>query len=410
MNSQRVIELPPADPTRAKWSRPARSGNGSRARRVTSPVPDRDRGDVPLVDLTRLDASLFSAAEAAFARLARAGAFTFGEELAAFESEFAAYCGTRHCVGVSDGTNALRIALEALGAGPGGEVVTAALTFVATVEAITMTGASAVLVDIDPETRCMDPNGLTDALGPGTAAVIPVHLHGLPAPMADLRAACGEVPLVEDAAQAHGATIADRRSGSFGSAGAFSFYPTKNLGAMGDAGAVVCDEPELAATMRSLRHHGAAADDANRHLRPGTTARLDNLQAAILRLKLPLLDGWNEQRRAAAGHYREALSDVPLSLPPDDPPGVRQVYHHFAVEVDERDRVLASLRSDGIGAGVHYPTPVHLQPGWRHLGYGAGAFPAAEAAAARVLSLPIFPGISEAEIERVSEALRRAIG
>jgi dTDP-4-amino-4,6-dideoxygalactose transaminase len=377
---------------------------------VTAPSRDRDTGDVPLVDLTRLDASLFSEAEAAFARLARAGAFTFGEELEAFESEFAAYCGTRQCVGVSDGTNALRIALAAIGVGPGDEVITAALTFVATVEAIAMTGARAVLVDVDPETRCMDPSGLDHALRSRTAAVVPVHLHGLPAPMAELRAACGEVPLVEDVAQAHGATVGDRRCGSLGSAGAFSFYPTKNLGAMGDAGAIVCDEPDVAATMRSLRHHGAADDDANRHLRPGTTARLDNLQAAMLRLKLPRLDAWNEERRAAADHYREALRDLPLGLPPDDPPGVRQVYHQFAVEVDERDRVLAALRSDGIGAGVHYPTPVHLQPGWRHLGYQAGAFPAAEAAAARVLSLPIFPGISEGEIERVSDALGRALG
>lgn len=363
-------------------------------------------GRVPLVDLARLDDHLFDQAELVFARIARAGAFTFGEDLERFEEEFAAYCGARECVGVSDGTDALRLALEALGAGPGREVVTVPHTFIATVEAIAMTGAKPVLVDIDPFTRCMDPTLLEDAICPQTAAVMPVHLYGRPSAMGDILAAAGDVPVVEDAAQAHGAEEGGRRAGSLGAAAGFSFYPTKNLGAMGDAGAVVCRDPDVAATVRSLRHHGSDPEDANRHLRPGSTARLDNLQAALLRLKLPHLDSWNDARREAAALYRDALADLPLVLPPGDPDGGRHVYHLFVVEVDHRDRVLGALRERGVGAGAHYPTPAHLQPGWKALGYEPGSFPCTEAAAARALSLPIFPGITEGEIDRVAGALR----
>jgi dTDP-4-amino-4,6-dideoxygalactose transaminase len=361
--------------------------------------------DVPLVDLSRLHPAILDEAQEAFERISRSGAFTFGEELEAFEAEFAAYCGAAHCVGVSDGTDALRLALTALGAGPGREVVTVPHTFVATVEAIAAAGARPVLVDIDPATRCIDPNQLEAAIGPQTAAVVPVHLYGRPAPMDEIAAAVGQTPMLEDAAQAHGAELGGRRTGSLGTAAGFSFYPTKNLGAMGDGGAVVSDDGELAALVRSLRHHGADAGNANRHLRHGSTARLDNLQAAMLRLKLPHLDGWNEERRRAAERYRAALADLPLVLPPGDPDGGRHVYHLFVVEVDERDRVLAELRGMGIGAAAHYPTPVHLQPGWADLGYERGSLPHSEAAAARCLTLPIFPGIEESEVDRVAEAL-----
>ena len=372
---------------------------------TASPTRDLERR-VPLVDLSRVDEEVLSAAEAAFGRLARSGAFTFGEELEAFEDEFSNYCGSRECVGISDGTNALRIALEALGVEPGDDVITVPHTFVGTVEAIAMVGARPVLVDVDAETRCMDTRQLAEALGPRTAAVMPVHLYGRPAPMEEILDICGQVPVVEDAAQAHGARIGDRRVGALGAAGCFSFYPTKNLGAMGDGGAVVCHDAALAATMRSLRHHGSESGDPNRHLRPGSTARLDNLQAAILRLKLARLDGWNEERRALAARYREALGDLPLILPPLDAPRSSQVFHLFAVEVDDRDRVLASLREHGVGAAVHYPTPVHLQPGWRHLGYRSGDFPVAERLADRVLSLPIFPGAKEEETSHVASVLR----
>lgn len=366
---------------------------------------------LPLFDLARQWPALREEALEVFEAIAAAGAFSLGGELEAFEAEFAAYCGAAHGVGVANGTVAIELALRALGAGPGREVVTVPHTFVATVEAIHSTGATPVLVDIDPRSRCMDPAQLEAAISDRTVAVVPVHLYGRPAPMNEILQICdgAGVAVVEDTAQAHGATLDGRRAGAMGDAGAFSFYPTKNLGAMGDGGAVVTRDAELAARIRSLRHHGAAPDDANRHERPGRTERLDNLQAAVLRLKLRRLDADNEERRVAAARYRERLDGLPLVLPPEDEPGMRSVFHLFVVEVDDRDQVRAALREDGIAAGVHYPTPVHLQPGWRHLGYASGDLPASERAASRVLSLPCFPGIREHEIDRVADALGRTL-
>ncbi|HEV2059272.1 MAG TPA: DegT/DnrJ/EryC1/StrS family aminotransferase [Solirubrobacteraceae bacterium] len=371
-------------------------------------MPDDTIG---LFDLGRQWPPLRDDALRVFEHVASAGAFSLGSELEEFEAEFATFCGTSCCVGVANGTVAIELALRALGAGPGTEVVTVAHTFVATVEAIAATGARPVLVDIDPVTRCMDPAALAGALSPRTVAVVPVHLYGHPAAMPAILETCERagVAVVEDAAQAHGALLDGRRAGSMGAAGCFSFYPTKNLGAMGDGGAVVTDDEDLAAAVRSLRHHGSAPGDANRHERVGRTERLDNLQAAMLRLKLPRLDEENAHRRWVAECYREALADLPLGLPPVDAPGAVSVHHLFVVEVEERDRVREALRGEGILAGVHYPTPVHLQPGWRHLGYQPGGLPASERAAARVLSLPGFPGMREAEVERVCGALRRAV-
>ena len=363
---------------------------------------------VPFVDLGRAHEPLRDELAAAFDRIARSGAFTLAADLDEFEAAFAAYCGATHCVGVSDGTEALRLALAALGAGPGREVVTTPSTFIATLEAIAATGAKPALVDVDPVTRCLDPERLGDAIGAATAAVVPVHLYGRPAAMDEIRAACGELPVLEDAAQAHGASLGGRRTGTLGNAAAFSFYPTKNLGAFGDAGAVVTDDAELASAVRSMRHHGATPEDANDHVRVGATSRLDNLQAAILGVKLPHLDAWNAQRREAAALYREALTGLPLGLPADDPPGGEQVFHVFAVEVDDRDRVRDALRAAGIGASVHYPRPAHLNPAWSGLG-ARGDFPHAERLAERTLSLPMFPGIEPAEIERVADALRAAL-
>jgi dTDP-4-amino-4,6-dideoxygalactose transaminase len=366
---------------------------------------------VPLIDLGRQYEPIAPHARRVFDRIAAGGAFVFGAELEAFEAEFAAYCGTEHCVGVSNGTDALKLGLQAIGVGPGSEVVTTAMTFIATVEAIAATGARPVLVDVDPTTRNIDPAGVEAVLGPETTAVLPVHLYGRPAPMGELGPVCGAagVPMLEDAAQAHGASLEGRRAGALGAVAAFSFYPTKNLGAMGDAGAVTTDDGEVAEIVRSLRHHGAAPGDGTRHVRAGWTARLDNLQAALLRLKLPHLSGWNDERRGAAERYREALGDLEgVTLPRPDPDGGTQVFHLFVVELDERDRVLAGLREEGIGAAVHYPAPVHLQPAWSQLGE-PGAFPAAERLAARALTLPVFPGITPAEIDRVAAALRRAL-
>ena len=364
---------------------------------------------VPFVDLGRAHAPLQEELSAVFDRICRSGAFTLGAELERFESEFAGWCGATHCVGISDGTEALRLALLAMGAGPGREVITVPSTFIATVEAIAGTGATPVLVDIDPATRCMDPERVSAAVSADTAAVVPVHLYGRPAPMDEIAAAAGEVPLLEDAAQAHGASVGGRRTGTLGRAAGFSFYPTKNLGALGDGGAVVTDDAELAGLVRSLRHHGAAEGDANNHIRAGATSRLDNLQAALMSVKLSHLDGWNRERREAAARYRDALADVAVELPPEDPEGGDQVFHLFAVEVDDRDRVRDELREAGIGVAVHYPRPAHLNPAWSHLG-SSGDFPAAERLAERTLSLPMFPGIEEREIEQVVQALASACG
>ncbi|MEA2267957.1 MAG: hypothetical protein QOC64_567 [Solirubrobacteraceae bacterium] len=365
---------------------------------------------IPLFDLGRQHAPIAAELQAALARVTAGGAFTLGEELEAFEEEYARSCGVRHCAGVGSGTDALTLALLAVGAGPGSEVVTAAHTFFATAEAIVATGARPVFADIDARTRCLSPAALGSALSDRTAAVVPVHLYGHPAAMAEIRALCdtAAVPVIEDAAQAHGATVDGRRAGSWGTAGAFSFYPTKNLGALGDAGAVVSDDEELIATVRSLRHHGCAATDANRHLRFGGTGRLDNLQAAFLRVKLPRLEAWNGERRRAADRYRQALAGLDITLPGGDAPGARQVHHLFVVEVDHRDRVLAALRGEGVGAAVHYPTAVPLQPAFAGR-FSPGEFPASEALAARALSLPLFPGITDQEIGRVAGALETAL-
>jgi len=351
---------------------------------------------VPFIDLGRAHEPLQADFAATFERIARSGAFTLAAELEEFESSFASYCGAAHCIGVSNGTDALRLALVALGAGPGREVVTVPSTFIATVEAIAATGARPVLVDIHPATRCMDPERLADAVGPDTAAVVPVHLYGGPAPMDEVLAAAGEVPVLEDAAQAHGYPLR-------GAAAAFSFYPTKNLGALGDAGAVVTDDADVAAAVRSMRHHGCTPEDTGDHVRVGASARLDNLQAALLSVKLPHLDGWIAQRREAAALYRGVLAGLPVDLPPEE-----GVFHLFAIELEDRDRVREALRDAGVGTGVHYPRPAHLNPAWSHLG-ARGDHPAAERLAERTLSLPMFPGITPSEIERVGEALRSAL-
>jgi dTDP-4-amino-4,6-dideoxygalactose transaminase/predicted dehydrogenase len=388
------------EPSQAFRTRPRlATGNGR-------PQPFR----VPFLDLGRSTRPLAAAMRECFETIAAEGEFTLGEELERFEHEFATFCGAEGCVGVSDGTAALQLALSALGVGPGDEVITVPFTFVGTVEAIRATGADVVFVDIDPHTRTIAPGSLETALGPRTRAVVPVHLYGRPVPMREIRALCNAagVAVLEDAAQAHGARLGSRRVGALGTAAAFSFYPTKNLGALGDGGAVVSDDLELIETVRSLRHHGSLPDDPNCHVREGTTSRLHNLQAALLRLKLPLLERWNAERREAAALYRELLADAPLTLPPEDPPFGEQVYHLFVVELDERDRVREGLGARGIETGVHYPLPVHLQPVWRERGYAPGDFPASEALAGRALSLPLFPGITEGEVLAACEALRVA--
>lgn len=367
--------------------------------------------DVPLFDLARSLEAVRVEAGAIFDRLWSRGQFTLGTELEQFEQSFARYCGADHCVGVSDGTAAITLALLALGIERDAPVITVPNTFVATVEAIADAGARPVLVDVDPVHRCMDPAALRAVVARDTGAVVPVHLFGRLAPMAEICAICADVGagVLEDAAQAHGAAASGLRAGAWGDAAAFSFYPTKNLGAAGDGGAIVCRDPETALVARSLRHHGCAPGDANHHVRAGNTSRLDNLHAALLALRLSHLDEENDQRRRAASLYRALLADLPLTLPAAESAEETHVHHLFVIEVDERDRVLECLRERGIGASVHYPTPIHLQPAWRHLGYARGDFPVAERLADRCLSLPCFPGITEPEQVRVAAALAEAL-
>jgi dTDP-4-amino-4,6-dideoxygalactose transaminase/predicted dehydrogenase len=378
------------------------------------PTPGPEAAEPPLVpfsDIRRATAPLMPEIRSRFEQVVRQGAFTLGDELTSFEREFASYCGVAHCAGVSDGTSALRLALTAIGVGPGDEVITVPFTFVGTVEAIWDVGARPVLVDIDPFTRCMSPALLAQAITPRTRAVIPVHIHGHMALLNEISEICRDagIPVLEDAAQAHGARVAGRRAGSLGFAAAFSFYPTKNLGAFGDGGAVVSGDAELINLVRSLRHHGSLPDDPNRHVRAGGTARLDNVQAAVLRVTLPWLDDWNSQRRRTASRYRQLLEALPLVLPPDDPPDGEHAYHVFAVEVEDRERVREGLRSEGVETGVHYPDPLHRQPVWRDRETEAPRLPVSEALADRVLSLPLFPGITEHEVDAVATALTRVL-
>lgn len=368
---------------------------------------------VPFVDLQRAQTRIQPELAAAFDRVTSTAAYTLGPDVEHFESEFASYCGTTQCVGVSDGTEALRIALLALGAGPGREVVVPAMTYFATAGAIDATGAKPALVDVGDD-RCMSAEALRAAITGDTAAIIPVHLYGRPAPMAEILAVAdaAAVPVLEDACQAHGARVGSRRVGALGAAAAFSFYPSKNLGALGDGGAITTADEDMAMIMRSLRVHGTAPDDRNEHrLRGGRTGRLDTLQAAFLRAKLPHLDLWNAERRAAADLYRDALSGLPVELPPADPGDGDQVFHLFVVVVEsERDRIRAVLADHGIATALHYPLPIHLQPAMRHLGHAPGDFPRAERLASDGISLPMFPGIREDEIARVASALGAALG
>jgi dTDP-4-amino-4,6-dideoxygalactose transaminase len=369
---------------------------------------------VPFVDLARTQAVLADELRDAFERVTASTQYTLGPELEAFEAEFADYCGTAHCVGTSDGTEALRIALLALGVEPGQEVIAPAMTYIATIEAIDAAGAKPVLVDVGDD-RCISVDAAERARTPETAAIVPVHLYGRPADMrrVDELAVRVGIRVLEDACQAHGAELGGRRCGALGHAAAFSFYPSKNLGALGDGGAITTQDEQVAQIARSLRMHGTIPGQQNRHvLRGGDTGRLDALQAAFLRVKLPHLDTWNAERRFAADLYREALAELPLELPPADATDARQVFHLFEIVLDEgydRDAVLAGLRGQGVGAAVHYPVAPHLQPALAYLGHARGDFPNAERIAARAISLPMFPGISEDEVEQVASALRTTL-
>ena len=333
--------------------------------------------------------------------------FVLGGEVEAFEDELAEFCGVGHCVGVDSGTSALELALRAVGVGPGDEVITAANTFIATAFAISHCGALPVLVDADPDTLCIDVDAVEAAVTERTSAVVPVHLYGHPADMDALArvAVRHGLRVVEDACQAHGARHGGRRTGSLGDVAAFSFYPGKNLGCYGDGGAVTTDDPGIADAVRTMRNYGQRRK--HHHETLGFNRRLDTLQAAVLRVKLRHLDDWNALRRRHAAAYGEALAGAGVELPPPGD-GVEHVWHLYVVRHPERDAIAAALADAGIATGVHYPVPIHLQPAYADLGLGAGTFPVAERAADRLLSLPMYPELTDESISAVASAVRAA--
>jgi dTDP-4-amino-4,6-dideoxygalactose transaminase len=360
---------------------------------------------VPFLDLRPSHGPLKEALLEELAGLVDTGAFTNGPQVAEFEEAFAAYCGTLDCVGTGSGLDALRLALLAAGLEPGDEVVVPAQTFVATYEAVTQAGGRPLVADVCDVDYGLDAGAVEGVIGQRTRFLMPVHLFGQ---MADMRAltALAErhgLAIVEDACQAHGAVRDGLRAGAAGLAGAFSFYPGKNLGAFGDAGALVTDDEELASRVRALREHGQRAKYV--HELEGYTARLDTIQALVLLRKLAELDRWNEERRAAAAYYSEELDGVGDLLLPPVPPGSEPVWHLYVVRTADPARLAAFLRERGIGTGRHYPEPPHLSPAYARLGHVPGSFPVAEALAAHSLSLPLFPGIREEQVAAVVEAV-----
>jgi len=358
--------------------------------------------EVPFTRLDRADPELLAQLLDDVRGVAEQGAFTLGEHVAAFERDFAAYCETSFAVGVSSGTEALALSLRALGIGPGDEVVVPANSFVATAEAVSAVGATLRLVDVCPRSHLLTAEILEPALGPRVRCVIPVHLYGATVeldPILALARAAG-VHVVEDACQAHGARYRGRRVGTLGTLGCFSFYPTKNLGGWGDGGAVVTASPEMAERLQLLRSHGERP--RYRHRLVGATARLDALQAAVLRRKLTLLEGWNEERRRLGSALCELLGPIDLVELPF--PQADHVYHLFVVRSRAREALRGHLAARGVASAVHYPTPIHLTEAYAHLGLGPGSLPVCEALAQRICSLPLFPGMRDGELEQVAEA------
>jgi dTDP-4-amino-4,6-dideoxygalactose transaminase len=358
---------------------------------------------IPFLDLRRQHAALKRELMAAVERVLEGSQFVLGAEGRALEGELAALGGVRHAIGVGSGTDAVRLALTAVGVGAGDEVVTPAFSFVASASTIVMAGATPVFADIDPETYAVDPAAVERAITPRTRALVAVHLYGHPAPLDRLAALAREhrVALVEDAAQAVGATYAGHPVGSWGDVACLSFYPTKNLGACGDGGMVLTDRDDVADRLRRLRHHG----DIGRyqHVELGYSSRLDELQAALLRVKLSRLAAWTEARRRLAGRYRAALAGLPLALPIERPPA-RHVYHLFTVRHPQRDAFAKALADLGVGTAVHYPLPVPGQPLFG--GGGERRWPEAWRAARESLSLPCFPELADAEVDEVARAVR----
>ena len=363
---------------------------------------------IPLVDLKAQYETVRDEVQLALVQALESMELTLGPNLRAFEAEFAIHCGVEHTVGVSSGTDALYLALRACGVGPGDEVITVANTFVATVEAIVLLGATPVFVDIDPDTYTLDPARLRGAIGPRSRAIVPVHLYGQMADMEAVMAIARRYGLtvVEDACQAHGAEFQGRRAGSIGDAAAFSFYVSKNLGAYGESGAVTTSSLPIAECVRRLRDHGSTRK--YEHDEMGVNARMDELQAAVLRVKLRHLDEWNARRRALAARYDELLASADIDLPITRP-AAQHVFHLYVVRLAERERVRQLLADRGIATGVHYPTPIHHQPAALGLGRVAGDLRVTEAFADQILSLPMYAELSDEQLQHIADSLTAAL-
>lgn len=365
---------------------------------------------VPFLDLKSPYRELQAELDVAYHRVMMSGWYILGEEVARFEQDFAAFCGARHCIGVGNGLEALHLLLRGYGIGSGDEVLVPANTYIATWLAVTYAGATPVPVEPDPYTCNLDPARIEAALSPRTRAIMPVHLYGQPADMSPILAIARQhnLKVVDDAAQAHGATYQETRVGGMGDATGFSFYPGKNLGAMGDAGAVVTSDDDLADRVRVLRNYGSRVKYENEVT--GFNSRLDPLQAAFLAVKLRYLDEWNARRRALARRYQEALANVPDLTLPSVPPDSTPVWHLFVVRHPQRNALQQHLNNAGIGTLIHYPIPPHLAGAYAALGYRMGDFPITEELASTVLSLPMGPHLSETEQDQVIEALQTFAG
>jgi len=364
---------------------------------------------VPFLDLKSHHAPLLQEINRAVQEVIERGAFAGGPFVAQFEEDFATYNQCSHAIGVGSGTDALWLALLALGVGPGDEVITVPNTFMATAEAITFSGATPVFVDVDEGTYTMDPVALANAITVKTKAIIPVHLFGQSADMDPILEIARQYGLfvIEDAAQAHGAEYKGRKVGTLGDAGCFSFYPGKNLGAFGEAGAVVTNNPELHERIQILRDHGQVRK--YHHAFVGWNCRMDGIQGAVLRIKLRHLEKGNQLRRAHASRYDRALGDMESVVIPRQAAHARHVYHVYAIRIQDRDEVMQFLAEEGIGCGIHYPVPIHLQVAYRGLGYGQGAFPIAERCAMEFLSLPMFPELAPEQVDSVIQGVKDAI-
>jgi dTDP-4-amino-4,6-dideoxygalactose transaminase len=367
------------------------------------------RAEIPFLDLASMHREIAADLDAAWRNVNLSGHFVGGGFVERFEAEWAAYCGVAHCVGVSDGTAAIMLALRALDIGAGDEVIVPVNTFIATWEAVAAVGATPIPVDVDPGTLLASLGGIAAACTPRTRAIIAVHLFGQTMDMDALRELGDRrgVVIIEDAAQAHGATWRGRRAGGFGAVGCFSFYPGKNLGALGDAGAIVTDRSDVAERIRSLANHGRHRDAAHRHVAVGGNHRLDSLQAAMLSAKLPHLDRWNASRRRVVEYYGAALADLDLEQV-SIASGAVSSHHLAVVQLAARDNVRRALADEGIGTGIHYPIPCHQQPAFAE--YASLSFPIAERAASRILSLPMSPNLEQQQVERVAAVIRRCVG